>query len=64
MNQAELPTPAALAARRKPRLANESAAYAKAREALLAEEIALRRQIEAVAARRRALPDGPAVEKP
>lgn len=37
---------------------NESAEYRKARNALLAEEIALRRQIEAVAAQRRALPPG------
>jgi predicted dithiol-disulfide oxidoreductase (DUF899 family) len=37
---------------------NESAAYRKARNALLAEEVALRRQIEAVAAQRRALPPG------
>ncbi|PQM28623.1 DUF899 domain-containing protein [Sphingopyxis lindanitolerans] len=37
---------------------NESAAYRAARGALLADEIALRRQIEAVAAKRRALPPG------
>jgi predicted dithiol-disulfide oxidoreductase (DUF899 family) len=37
---------------------NESAEYRKARNALLVEEIALRRQIEAVAAQRRALPLG------
>src|SRR5262245_18351243 len=37
---------------------NESAAYRKARNALLAEEIELRRHIEQVAARRRALPPG------
>lgn len=37
---------------------NESAAYRAARNALLDEEIALRRQIEAVAAKRRALPPG------
>ena len=35
---------------------NESAAYRAARNALLDDEIALRRQIEAVAAKRRALP--------
>lgn len=64
MDEAELPPPATLAAKRKPRLAHESADYAKAREALLAEEIALRRRIEAVAAQRRALPEGPAIEKP
>lgn len=37
---------------------NESSAYRAARAALLDEEIALRRQIEAVAAKRRALPPG------
>ncbi|NIJ39076.1 putative dithiol-disulfide oxidoreductase (DUF899 family) [Sphingopyxis panaciterrae] len=37
---------------------NESAAYRAARIALLDEEIALRRQIEAVAAQRRTLPPG------
>jgi predicted dithiol-disulfide oxidoreductase (DUF899 family) len=37
---------------------NESAEYRKARNALLAEEMALRRQIETVAAHRRALPLG------
>lgn len=37
---------------------NESAAYRKARAALLDDEIALRAQIEAVAAKRRALPLG------
>ena len=37
---------------------NESAAYRAARNALLDEEIALRRRIEAVAAQRRALPPG------
>lgn len=37
---------------------NESSAYREAREALLVEEIKLRRQIERVAAQRRALPLG------
>jgi predicted dithiol-disulfide oxidoreductase (DUF899 family) len=40
---------------------NESAAYREARNALLDAEIALRRQTEAVAAMRRALPPGGAV---
>ncbi len=40
------------------RYPNESAAYRQAREALLAEEIELRRHIERVAEQRRALPDG------
>ena len=39
-------------------LPNESAAYRTARNALLAEEIELRRHIERVAAQRRALPKG------
>ena len=37
---------------------NESAEYRKARNALLSEEITVRRQIEALAAQRRALPPG------
>jgi predicted dithiol-disulfide oxidoreductase (DUF899 family) len=37
---------------------NESAEYRKARNALLAEEMALRKHIESVAAQRRALPPG------
>ena len=40
---------------------NESPAYRQARNALLDAEIALRRQTEAVAAMRRALPPGGAV---
>jgi predicted dithiol-disulfide oxidoreductase (DUF899 family) len=52
-------TPAAVLARDNPvRIPNEDAAYRAAREALLAEEIELRRQIERVAAQRRALPPG------
>jgi len=42
----------------KVRFPNESAAYRKARTALLAEEIELRRHIERVAEQRRALPPG------
>ena len=42
---------------------NESAEYRKARNALLAEEIELRRQTERVAAMRRALPPGGEVAK-
>ena len=44
----------------KTRWPGESAAYRSARTALLAEEIALRRQIQRVAEQRRALPPGPA----
>ena len=45
------------------RFPNESAEYRQARDALLAEEIELRRHIEHVAAQRRALPAGGAVPK-
>jgi predicted dithiol-disulfide oxidoreductase (DUF899 family) len=41
--------------------ANESAEYRAARNRLLEDEIALRRRLESVAARRRELPEGPAV---
>lgn len=55
-------TPATdLAARSPMRMPNESTEYRTARTALLAEEIELRRQIERVAERRRALPPGGAV---
>jgi predicted dithiol-disulfide oxidoreductase (DUF899 family) len=45
------------------RFPNESADYRRAREALLAEEIELRRHIERVAEQRRALPPGGEVTK-
>jgi len=48
----------ALARKNTTRFPNESAAYRAARNALLAEEIELRRHIERVAAQRRALPPG------
>jgi predicted dithiol-disulfide oxidoreductase (DUF899 family) len=52
-------TPAAELARDNPvRFPNESPEYRTARNALLAEEIELRRRIERVAAQRRALPPG------
>jgi predicted dithiol-disulfide oxidoreductase (DUF899 family) len=52
-------TPAAeLAAMNKAQFPNESPEYRQARNALLAEEIELRRHIEHVAALRRALPPG------
>jgi len=47
-----------LASRNPIRMPNESAEYRRARNALLAEEIELRRHIERVAALRRALPPG------
>ena len=51
----------ALVKRNPMRFPNESSAYRSARNALLAEEIELRRHIERVAAQRRALPPGGAV---
>jgi predicted dithiol-disulfide oxidoreductase (DUF899 family) len=57
-------TPAEELARDNPvRMPNESAEYRRARTALLAAEIELRRHIERVAAQRRALPRGGAVER-
>jgi predicted dithiol-disulfide oxidoreductase (DUF899 family) len=47
-----------LGARNKMKFPNESAEYRSARQALLTEEIELRRHIERVAAQRRALPAG------
>jgi predicted dithiol-disulfide oxidoreductase (DUF899 family) len=56
--------PAAELARTNPvRFPNESAEYRRAREALLAEEIELRRHIERVAEQRRSLPPGGEVKK-
>lgn len=51
---------AMLAAKRNPR-EGESEDYARARTALLAEEIALQRHIDRVAEQRRQLPDGPVI---
>lgn len=51
-------TPAAALAANSQPYPNDSAQYRSARQTLLAEEIALRRQIEHVAALRRALPPG------
>jgi predicted dithiol-disulfide oxidoreductase (DUF899 family) len=48
-----------LAAKRKPRFSNEGSAYAKAREALLAEEIEVRRHLGRLARQNRELPEGP-----
>lgn len=48
-----------LAAKRKPRFVRESSAYAKAREALLAEEIEVRRHLGRLARQNRELPEGP-----
>jgi len=58
-------TPATELVKRNPmRMPNESAEYRRARQALLAEEIELRRHIERVAELRRALPPGGPVTKP
>jgi predicted dithiol-disulfide oxidoreductase (DUF899 family) len=61
--EAELIPAAALAALNRARLPNESVEYRAARDALLVEEIELRRQIERVAAMRRRLPPGGVVER-
>src|ERR1700745_2632342 len=53
-----LPSASELAAKNHSHFPNESAEYRSARNALLAEEIELRRNIEHVAALRRALPLG------
>ena len=60
---AELRSAADLAAENPVRFPNESAEYRRARNALLAEEIELRRHIERVAAQRRRLPPGGEVTK-
>ena len=61
---AEPLTPAAdLAAKRRAMFPGESADYAKARQALLAEEITLRRHLTQVAEARQTLPPGPVIEK-
>jgi predicted dithiol-disulfide oxidoreductase (DUF899 family) len=54
---------AELAAKNSTRYPNESAEYRKARQALLTEEIELRRHIERVAEQRRTLPPGGEVTK-
>ncbi len=57
-NDTQLIPAAELALKNKAYFPNESAEYRRARNALLAEEIELRRHIERVAALRRALPSG------
>lgn len=58
MSMPKLVSAAELASRNPVRFPNESADYRRARQALLAEEIELRRHIERVAELRRALPPG------
>lgn len=53
-----------LAAKRKGHFSNESSAYAKAREALLAEEIEVRRHLGRLARQNRELPEGPELAGP
>ncbi len=53
-----------LAAKRRAPFPGESPAYAAARQALLVEEIELRRHLARVAEQRRALPPGPVIETP
>ena len=63
LDRHQAPTPAKdLAANCKVRFLNESAEYRRARTALLAEEIELRRHLERVAEMRRALPPGALVK--
>lgn len=52
-----------LAAGRKPVFPGESGAYAKARQALLVEEIEFRRHMTRLVEQRQALPPGPLIEK-
>jgi predicted dithiol-disulfide oxidoreductase (DUF899 family) len=63
MDNRHLVPAAVLAAKNGARFPNESEAYRSARDALLAEEIELRRHIERVARQRRALPPGGEVKK-
>ncbi|RYD50569.1 MAG: DUF899 domain-containing protein [Sphingomonadales bacterium] len=60
---ADLKPAAEMAAAREPQFPGESAEYAQARRALLAEEIELRRHMTRVSDQRRALPDGPVIAK-
>jgi predicted dithiol-disulfide oxidoreductase (DUF899 family) len=55
--------PAPMLAKARQGFAGESTAYAQARQALLAEEIALQRHIDQVSLQRRQLPKGPIITK-
>jgi predicted dithiol-disulfide oxidoreductase (DUF899 family) len=63
MSATSLPSAIDLANQNGVRFPNEGGEYREARDALLAEEIELRRHIERVAAQRRALPPGGAVPR-
>lgn len=62
MTDAGLPSPETLAEKRQPQFEHETAEYSDARRALLAEEIAVRRHLAALARQLRALPQGPQIE--
>src|SRR3954462_2911833 len=55
--------PAQELAKKRPRIPGESEAYARARDALLAEEIEFRRHMTQLLAQRRALSPCPVIEK-
>jgi len=61
--QQQLASASELATKNRVRFPNENEDYRRARDALLAEEIELRRHIERVAEQRRALPPGGVVSK-
>jgi hypothetical protein len=63
MHTNELKPAKVLASYRKSRFENESADYEDARDALLAEEIEVRRHLTRLAEQRRSLPLGPLIEK-
>lgn len=63
MDMSELKPAKELAAKRVSRFMNETADYAAARTALLAEEIEVRRHLARLAEQRRRLPPGPLVQK-
>ncbi|MES2949289.1 MAG: DUF899 family protein [Pseudomonadota bacterium] len=64
VDQQQLTPASELASKNEVRFPNESPEYRRARNALLEEEIELRRQIERVAEMRRALPPGGVVTRP
>jgi len=63
MAEQELIPSEVLAAKRRAPFPGESAEYAHAREALLAEEIEVRRHLTRLAEQRQALPPGPVIEQ-
>jgi predicted dithiol-disulfide oxidoreductase (DUF899 family) len=63
MDEAALMPADVLAAKRTPQFSGESDGYARARQALLAEEIEVRRHLTRLAEQRQALPPGPVIER-